>query len=309
MENQELILLENVDQSIESQVGIIKINNKDKIISTLQILTNKYQNLIVTEDMIKSAKEDRAFLNKISTSLDNKRKEIQKPHKEMLDHFKLEVDDFIKIINQLVLNIDVQVKNFEHQKANEKMTQVQDLIKTLCNQHGFSDFIDLITFDQKWLNATKSMTQIQSEIESLISKIKTEQELKEVKLTSRKNLVLALNAEFHYNYNPENFSIENFTDEDVRNTYERQKSFDERKKQEISIAANPEKITDIPSNVSLEVKKETTPEISNRWNFKINVDVDVSKISPQELKALTDIIDFIKRKQFGSIEIIQGYQK
>ena len=61
---------------LSSLPQIIDFNFED-MKSELSIKLKQYNALVVTEDSIKSAKDDKAQLNKLRTAIENKRKEIK----------------------------------------------------------------------------------------------------------------------------------------------------------------------------------------------------------------------------------------
>ena len=85
--------------------------------------TQAFKNMVYSEDDIKAAKADRAELNRIKKSLNDKRLSCQKVYMAPFDVFKGKVDEIISIIDTAVKNVDEQVKAFED-KAKEEKEQI-----------------------------------------------------------------------------------------------------------------------------------------------------------------------------------------
>lgn len=70
----EFILEKEVSEIVPKAVGF----NFDQLKQELEVSLVKYQNMVVTEDGTKEAKADRAKLNALKTTIDDKRKEIKR---------------------------------------------------------------------------------------------------------------------------------------------------------------------------------------------------------------------------------------
>ena len=69
-----------------------------------------YTGLVVTEDGIKGAKEDRAKLNKLREALENKRKEVKRECMAPYTDFEAKVKELVGLIDQPIAAIDAQLK-------------------------------------------------------------------------------------------------------------------------------------------------------------------------------------------------------
>ena len=67
-----------------------------------------YTGLVVTEDGIKGAKEDRAKLNKLREALENKRKEVKRECMAPYTDFEAKVKELVGLIDQPIAAIDAQ---------------------------------------------------------------------------------------------------------------------------------------------------------------------------------------------------------
>lgn len=128
----------------------------------------RYKNLVYSEEQIKDAKTDRANLRKFVEALETKRKEIKKQCLEPYEAFEKQMKEIVGIVNEPILLIDTQVKNYEEQERKKKLDEITEIF----NNGNFPDWVtfDMIR-DDKWLNASVKMSTIRTEIEGKLKKI------------------------------------------------------------------------------------------------------------------------------------------
>ena len=103
------ILEKEVKDIVPAAVGF----NFDQLKQELEVSLVKYQNMVVTEDGTKEAKEDRAKLNALKNTIDGKRKEIKKEWNVPYIEFENKVKVLIGMIDEPIQTIDKQVKAYE----------------------------------------------------------------------------------------------------------------------------------------------------------------------------------------------------
>lgn len=94
---------------------LFQVKNFDEIKTALEGILVKYKDFKLTEDNYSEAKEIRARLNKASTAFDTRRKEVQKDYLKPFEYGKNQIDELIKMIKDVSVEIDKQVK--EHNEA------------------------------------------------------------------------------------------------------------------------------------------------------------------------------------------------
>lgn len=157
----------------------IKWNNEE-LKAEIAEKVKDYKNLVYTDNQIKEAKADRAKLNKLVKALEDKRKEVKKECLQPYEKFESQIKEVIEIVNEPVALIDGQVKEYEEQKKKEKQEQIEKLFE----EKNIFDWLSLKSvFDEKWLNASKSISRVEVELDEIIAKIdsdiRTLQSLKE----------------------------------------------------------------------------------------------------------------------------------
>lgn len=145
--------------------------NNEELKAEIAEKVKDYKNLVYTDNQIKDAKSDRARLNKLVKALEDKRKEVKKECLQPYEKFESQIKEVIAIVNEPIALIDGQVKEYEEQKKKEKQEQIEKLFE----EKNIFDWLKLEKiFDTKWLNATSSISKIESEIDEKVAKIDAE---------------------------------------------------------------------------------------------------------------------------------------
>lgn len=153
-----------------SKDGFIKVIewNHEAIKKEVAEKVERYKNLVYSPEQVKEAKSDRANLRKFVDALDAKRKEIKKQCLEPYESFEKQVKEIIAVVNEPILMIDGQVKNFEERQREEKLEEILKIF----NGCGFPDWVNPSKIlDEKWLNASVKLSTIQAEIEAKLNQI------------------------------------------------------------------------------------------------------------------------------------------
>ena len=120
-----------------------------------------YVDLVYTDEQIQEAKADRAKLRKFVEALESKRKEIKKQCLAPYEAFEKELKEITAIVNEPILMIDGQVKNYEEGKREEKLEEVLKIYNGLT-------FPDWATPDkilsEKYLNVSVKLPAIEKEL-------------------------------------------------------------------------------------------------------------------------------------------------
>lgn len=141
---------------LEKEIPQLIVFNKNELIAELTEKTQRYINLVVTEDAIQAAKKDRAALNALKNAVENKRKEVKKQCLAPYEQFERDIKEVIAPIDSAIENIDKQVKKFESTEKEEKRAALE---KYFCD--NVKELESVVTFDKifndKWLNKTVSL--------------------------------------------------------------------------------------------------------------------------------------------------------
>lgn len=150
--------------------------NFDELKTELIAQLDRYNGLVITEDAIKTGKEDRAKLNKLKTAIENRRKEIKKQWNEPYTRFEAKIKEIVALIDQPIAAIDSQLNAYEEQRRNEKECLICDIYHEIVP----SEIKGIIPFDrildQKWLNKGVSIESIRDELEIMASRVQSDVE-------------------------------------------------------------------------------------------------------------------------------------
>ena len=142
--------------------------NNEELKAEIAEKMQEYKSLAFTEDTIKEAKADRAKLNKLRTAFEDERKRIKKLCMAPYDEFEKQIKELIALIDEPIRLIDSQIKEVEEKRRDDKRKEIEMLFPAI----GFQDFVTLdMIWDEKWLNATVSMTKIEEQMKSRMYQI------------------------------------------------------------------------------------------------------------------------------------------
>ena len=131
-----------------------------------------YSELIYSEEQIKNAKTDRATLNKFIQALEAKRKEVKKQCLAPYEEFEKKMKEIVAIVNEPIILIDGQIKDFERKKVEEKRNAIDDIWQKFLSENRVPEGIGIYhIFNEKWLNASVKLSTIEKEINEKLEQI------------------------------------------------------------------------------------------------------------------------------------------
>ena len=152
--------------------------NYDEIKTELAEKIQKYETLQYTEDQIQEAKKDRANLNKLKTALNDERLRREREYMKPFQVFKDQVNEIREIIDKPIKIIDEQLEGYEEDRKRKKREEIGAY---WAQETTHPDWITLpLIFQDKWLNASYSMTQIKKDIDSKVGQINYDMETLEM---------------------------------------------------------------------------------------------------------------------------------
>lgn len=165
--------------------------NFEELKTALTEKVQEYEIAIYSDSQIKTAKEDRATLNRLKKALNDERIRREKEYMVPFTEFKARINEIIEIIDKPILAIDTQVKAYETRQKEEKEAAVRAYMAEFHLPYG----IDLTkAFNQKWLNASVSMATVKKDIDSLVIGIQSDLETLEG-LSEYQDLAITLYAQ------------------------------------------------------------------------------------------------------------------
>ena len=153
------------EQVIPPQISFHFEEIKSELAGKLQV----YQNMVVTESGIKEAKADRANLNKFKAALADSRKAVKAQWNQPLNDFEGKMKELERMVDEPIGAIDRQVKAFEETKKQDKRQQIERFFEGAVGD--LEEVLPLSKiWNDRWLNATYPMKDIEKEIIERIRK-------------------------------------------------------------------------------------------------------------------------------------------
>ena len=132
----------------------------------------KYENIVYSDDDMTQAKKDRADLNRLSKAISDERIAMKKRYLAPYEEFEAQAKELTGLIDSHSAEIDKQVKEYEQRQKDEKQGKI-----TAMYDEAVGDLRELVPYERihnpKWLNKGTSLKAIKEDIETLISKVKT----------------------------------------------------------------------------------------------------------------------------------------
>lgn len=147
--------------------------NYEELKTQLATKVENYKSIVYTEESMKEAKSDRANFNKLAKALNDEKIRVRNIVLEPFGIFEKQCNELIELAKDASNHIDTQVKAFEQQQKDEKLEKIINFFR-----ENIGDYEDLIDFDKifndRWLNVTYKMEQIEKDIMHIITKTKTD---------------------------------------------------------------------------------------------------------------------------------------
>jgi DNA repair exonuclease SbcCD ATPase subunit len=150
-----------------------EIENLEQLKAELAPRLEKYNNLVVTEDSIKAAKEDKANLNKLRKAIEEQRISIKKQYLEPYNVLEAQCKEVVALIDAPIKAIDEQIKAFDEIEKKEKLTKLQTAFyKT--EHPSWLQFASICP--DKWENKTSKTDKLIEQIEESVKNVNAELE-------------------------------------------------------------------------------------------------------------------------------------
>lgn len=259
-----------VENTALQTIGDLEIKaNFEETKSALTEVCEPYKNLVVTEDELPAAKNDRAKIRKVEKQIDDYRKMVKQIYTEPLKVFEGKCKELTSICKAASDNIDVQVKELEEQKREQKSKEIESYFYEKSKE--VSDYLSIgDIYNDRWENATYPIDKIFEEIDEAIEQTKNDIEA-----------ITYLDSEF-----ADSLLLEYQRTENLRACIELNRQLGENKKKRIQ-EEQKKKIEEVVSqaafedfNYDIEEPVVLTEEDPNRTNIlKLEVHGNTNEIS------------------------------
>jgi len=146
--------------------------NYEELKTALLAKAAEYEAIVYNDDQVKAAKADRANLNRLKKALNDERIRQEREYMQPFQTFKAQINEIIGIIDKPVQAIDKQVKAFEEQQKAEKRQSIEACWQEVLQADGVPAAVCFShVWDEKWLNASVTMTTIKKAMVEKLEKI------------------------------------------------------------------------------------------------------------------------------------------
>lgn len=164
--------MDSFDFQVRTDLATINPNridcNFDEAKAWLVEALKPYRGLVVTDNDIRGAKDIRANINRVKTAINDQKKTVKKMWSAPLEEFEANCKELIAICDEAAGNIDVQIKDYEARKKDEKMAR----IKAVLEVEG-SDISDYLKWERiynpRWVNSTYKLEDAMQEVRDEIA--------------------------------------------------------------------------------------------------------------------------------------------
>lgn len=157
------LILANADVNLPQSIANLQ-QLKEELIPRLK----KYNELVVTEDSIKAAKEDKAALNKLKAAIEDQRKSIKKMYLEPYNALEAQCKEVVALIDAPIKAIDGQIKAFDEIEKQNKYKELEEAF-TALNAPEWVTINDIL--NPKWGNKTEKIDSLKADMAEKLKKI------------------------------------------------------------------------------------------------------------------------------------------
>lgn len=138
--------------------------NYEDLKSELAIKLNDYKTIVYTADSIKNAKADRSALNKLKKALNDERIRLEKEYMQPFNDFKAKVNELCRMIDEASGAVDKQIKEFEEAEKSKKRDEIVAIFD--ANMTDLPWLSPGMIWNEKWLNASFKLAQVEGDIKN-----------------------------------------------------------------------------------------------------------------------------------------------
>lgn len=145
------------------QLGSIE-ENLEEVEKSIRAYCDQYKGMVVTEEDIPETKKILAEIRKEKDALDTQRKDIKKAWSKPYDAFEKKVKVLLGIYDETIVEINVQLKEYEEKRKAFKKEKIQKFYAELVPEE-LKEYLPLERiYNAKWGNATYTEEQIREDI-------------------------------------------------------------------------------------------------------------------------------------------------
>lgn len=160
----------------EETLPVISINY-DEIKANLEIEMKKYQNIIVTEETLKSCKATQKELAGLKNKIDTYRKDKKKIFSAPIVAFEEKCKELISLVESVESPIKDGIAVFDDETKKEKRKAAHDIIDKVVAKVGLTEkYANQLTVIDKYMNLSETVKNTTADIEQRAMTLKIEQD-------------------------------------------------------------------------------------------------------------------------------------
>lgn len=133
-------------------------------------VAEQYRSIVVTEDGVQAAKQDRANLRKLQANIDQVRKECRAAALAVSAETEANCKELVATLETAVQSLDTQAKAFETRRKEEKAARLKTYFDRENELHNTNTYLTWEgVLDPKWLNASASEDAAEKAIDAIIT--------------------------------------------------------------------------------------------------------------------------------------------
>lgn len=133
-------------------------------------VAEQYRSIVVTDDGVQAAKQDRANLRKLQANIDQVRKECRAAALAVSAETEANCKELVATLETAVQSLDTQAKAFETRRKEEKAARLKTYFDRENELHNTNTYLTWDgVLDPKWLNATASEDAAEKAIDAIIT--------------------------------------------------------------------------------------------------------------------------------------------
>lgn len=159
-----------MDIIVENE-GLNGVANYEPLKAWALETAEKYKSVVVTDESIRSAKQDVADLRNLAKKISDYRIALKKEHEKKIEKTINQCIELTQILTDAASSMDIQVKELEDGVKRQKKQEIEDYFNSVAGDTAIVLSFDKV-FDQKWLNKTAKMDDIKSSIDMTLNAVK-----------------------------------------------------------------------------------------------------------------------------------------
>lgn len=159
-----------MDIIVENE-GLNGVANYEPLKAWALETAEKYKSVVVTDESIRSAKQDIADLRNLAKKISDYRIALKKEHEKKIEKTIQQCIELTQILTDAASSMDVQVKELEDGVKRQKKQEIEEYFNSVAGDTAIVLPFEKV-FDQKWLNKTAKMDDIKSSIDITLNAVK-----------------------------------------------------------------------------------------------------------------------------------------